>query len=112
MIVSEFVFEDKKYVIELQDDLFLVFYRCTYDSFSFFSDPDKVSRITYDVKRPVTLLRLIFKKIKMFLFENKINYFYLTVDDVKRKKIYIRLLKRLSGYRFQVSDDTINVFKK
>jgi len=111
MIIDKFRFENKDYVIELQDSMFMVFYREEADSFSWFSEPVASSQITNDIKEPTKLLRRIANKVKQFLYEKKVKYFYLTVDDDKRKRLYLHFLKKLSGYDFQVTDNTINVFK-
>lgn len=111
MIIDKFKFEDKDYIIELQDSDFIVFYREKPDSFSFFSDPIPESRVTNDINKPIRLLRMIAEKIKHFLYQKQTKYFYLTVDDDKRKRLYIKFLNNLSGYNYQVSDNTINVFR-
>ena len=110
MVIDHFRFENKDYVIELQDKVFLVFYRLVADSFNFFDDPTPTSQITNDIKHPTRLLRLIENKIRHYLYKHKVKYFYLTVNDDKRKRLYIHFLKHLPGYDFQVTNDTINVF--
>ena len=110
MVIDHFMFENKEYMIELQDKVFLVFYRLTSDSFNFFDDPVPTSQITNDIQNPTRLLRLMENKIRHYLYQHKVNYFYLTVNDDKRKRLYIHFLKHLSGYDFQVTNNTINVF--
>jgi len=112
MIIDKFRFENKHYIIELQENNAIVFYREEFDSFSWpSSEPILVASITNDIVKPVKLLRLIAVKIQQFLYKNKVQYFYLTVEDNKRKKLYIRFLKKLIGYQYQVTNDTINIFK-
>jgi len=110
MVIDHFRFENKEYVIELQDKVFLVFYRLVTDSFNFFDEPAPTSQITNDIQNPIRLLRLIENKIRHYLYKHKVKYFYLTVNDDKRKRLYIHFLKHLPGYDFQVTNDTINVF--
>lgn len=111
MVTDRFRFENKDYVIALQDNDAMVFYREEIDSFNWFSTPILVVNITNDVHDAIKLLRLMAEKVKQLLYENKIRYFYLTVEDDRRNQLYIKFLKKLSGYEFQVSDNTINVFK-
>jgi hypothetical protein len=110
MVIDKFRFENKDYVIALQDNNALVFYREEFDAFSW-SEPILVASVTNDIAKPIKLLRLIAKKVKQFLYKNKVKYFYLTVEDDKRKRLYIRFLEKLAGYQYQVTNDTINVFK-
>ena len=110
MVIDHFRFENKEYVIELQDKVFLVFYRLVSDSFNFFDDPIPTSQITNDIQDPTRLLRLVENKTRQYLYKNKVKYFFLTANDDKRKRLYIHFLKHLPGYDFQVTNDTINVF--
>ena len=111
MVTDRFRFENKNYVIALQDNDAMVFYREELDSFSWFSDPIMLVNITNDVHNAIKLLRLLAEKTKQLLYGNKIKYFYLTVEDDRRKQLYIKFLKKLTGYEYQVAGDTINVFK-
>jgi len=108
-VIDRFIFEEHHYTIELTNGS-LAFYREESDGFSFFSEPIKSSTISNDIKSPVTLLRCIATKVKHHLYKNKIKYFSLTVDDEKRKRVYIKFLADLVGYDYQITDDTINVF--
>ncbi len=109
-IIDRFTFANHHYVIELTNGS-LMFYREELDGFSFFSEPIKSSIITNDIKSPTTLLRMIARKVTRYLYDNRIKYFYLTVDDTKRKRIYENFLSGLAEYNYQVTDDIINVSK-
>ena len=105
-------FENKDYIIALQDDHSVVFYREVADKFSWFSTPLKVVTETNDIKRPLRLLRLVANNIKQDAYKNKLKYFSLKVSNDKLKRITLNYLNSLSGYEYQVSNNTINVFIK
>jgi len=110
-ILDRFKFENHDYVIEMQNNNFIVFYRESFnDPFNAFAEPTKSSSITNDIKNPIALLRMISSKVKQYLYANNIRYFYLTVDDPKRKRLYLKFLDNLVGYSYQVTGDTINIF--
>ena len=111
MIIDKFRFENNDYVIDLQYNNSMVFYREAPDLFSWFSDPIVVTEVTNDIHNPLKLLRMIAEKMKHFLYDKKVPYFYLTVEGDKRKWLYMKFLDKLSGYHYQVSNDTINAFK-
>lgn len=110
MLIDKFKFEGKDFGIEMIDNQYLVFYQEKFDSFSWFAGPDEVTSITNDIHNPVALFRIIAIKVQKFLYGKHIKYFYLTVSDKKRKRIYIHFLQKLKRYSFQVTDNTINVF--
>jgi len=112
MIVNRFRFENRDYIIALQDDNSVVFYRVEADKFSWFSAPYKILTETHDIKRPISLLRLVASKIMHDLYKNKIKYFSLKVPNDKLKRISMNFLNTLCDYDYQVSNDTINVFRK
>jgi hypothetical protein len=111
MVTDRFRFEKNNYVIAFQDNDAMVFYKEELDSFKWFSDPIMLVNITNDVHNTIKLLRLLAEKAKQLLHGNKIKYFYFTVEDDRRKQLYIKLLKKFSRYEYQVAGDTINVFK-
>jgi len=81
MTDNRFRFENKDYVIALQDDNSVVFYREEADVFSWYSKPNKILTETDDIKHPVMLLRLAANKINQDVYKNKLKYFLLTVPN-------------------------------
>ena len=112
MTLNRFKFENKDYVVTLQDDNSVVFYREKTDEFNWFGDTYKILTETHDIRRPISLLRLVASKIKHDLYKNKIKYFSIKVSDDRLKRISIHFLNTLCDYDCQVSQDTINVFRK
>lgn len=109
---DRFRFENKDYIIALQDDNSVVFYREEADEFSWYCEPKTRLTETNDIKHPVRLLKLAAKKIKQDVYKYKLKYFSFKVSNDKLKRITLNYLNSLSGYKYQVSSNTINVFIK
>lgn len=105
MITDKFNFENKDYVIALQNNNAMVFYREELDSYSWFFAPIPIVNITNDVHDAIKLIRLMAEKVKQLLYKNKIRYFNFTVKDGRRRLLHIKFLKKLSGYEFQISNN-------
>ena len=112
MMTNRFKFENKDYIIALQDDNSVVFYREEADTFSWFSEPNIRVSETNDIKHSVRLLRLAANKIRQNVYKNKVKYFSLTVPNDKLRRITLNFLKTLHNYDYQVSSITINVFRR
>lgn len=97
MITDRFRFENKDYLIAFQDNDAMVFFREEFDSFNGFSTTILVVNITNDVQNAIKLLRLMAEKVKQLLYGNKIKYFYLTIKDDWRKKIYLVYKRSVTG---------------
>jgi len=112
MTFHRFRIENKDYIVTLQNNNSVVFYREEADEFNWFGEPVKILTETHDIKRPICLLRLVASKIKHDLYKNKIKYFSLKVPNNNLKRISMNILNTLSDYDYQVSNNTINVFRK
>ena len=112
MTFNRFRIENKDYIVALQDDNSVVFYREELDEFNWFGGPYKILTETDDIKRPISLLRLVASKIRHDLYKNKIKYFSLKVSNDKLQRIALNFLNTLPDYEYHVSKDTFNVFRK
>lgn len=106
MLITKFNYENKHYIVEL-DNTSLVFFTREY---GFIKDIDS-GLIRNDIKNPVALLRKICNLVRSFLYEHKIKFFTFYANSEKRIRIYKRFLDSLVGYSYYLVDGTFYVTK-
>jgi len=111
-LIDAFVYEGVHYRVIIRKEYNeLMFYTEKADDFVF-GEVIQSSQVLHSVKRPVALIRRIYKAFAHYIYSHKLKYFMFSVSDEKLKHIYERFLRGVEGYTFSEADNKFYVSRK
>src|SRR5690554_4756246 len=93
----KFLFEGRRYFVELSAAHALSFYYETDDPFTW-GETEVHYEVTNGTKAPLSLMRILTRIAKELIYGNRLSHLSLSASDERRARIYRRFLGRLKGY--------------